>query len=96
MEENGEIDIRVLREVIDAVEDRLRAMEARGGVVTVTRAEIYATVIYAVMSSAREAGHYGAGSLVRAPLLDEVLAGADPEPWETALYAVLVDRALTM
>ncbi|MEV6097751.1 hypothetical protein [Nocardia sp. NPDC051981] len=95
MDDQSDIEIRALQDVIDAVEDRLRRFEAKDGVVLAERSEVYATVIYAVIASARASGHYGAGSLARAPLLDEILLGAEPEPWETAMYAAVVDRALT-
>ncbi|MTE15174.1 hypothetical protein [Nocardia aurantiaca] len=95
MDDQSDMEIRALRDVIDAVEDRLRRFEASGGVVLAPRSEVYATVIYAVIASARASGHYGAGSLVQAPLLDEILMGAEAEPWATAMYAMVIDRALT-
>ncbi|WP_280438809.1 hypothetical protein, partial [Nocardia cyriacigeorgica] len=38
--------------------------------------QVYAAIIYAVLSSARSTGHYGARMLANAPLLDAILAGA--------------------
>ncbi|BAW07746.1 hypothetical protein [Nocardia seriolae] len=82
------VEIRALRDVIDVVEDRLRRFEAAHGVVLSPRSEGYAAVIYAVIASARASGDYGAGSLARAPLLDEILTATDAQPWERAIYAV--------
>ncbi|MEU1204212.1 hypothetical protein [Nocardia sp. NPDC005825] len=90
----AEVEIRVLRDVIDAVEERLRAHEGGGGSVITPRAQLYAAVIYAVLASARACGHYGAGSLVHAPLLDEILGGVEPSPWDAAAYTVVLDDAL--
>ncbi|WP_458689095.1 hypothetical protein [Nocardia tengchongensis] len=94
MDDMAEVEIRVLREVIDAVEERLRAHEGGGGYVPAPRAQLYAAVIYAVLSSARGCGYYGAGSLVHAPLLDEILGGVEANPWDTAVYALVLDGAL--
>ncbi|MFE3193877.1 hypothetical protein ACFXHA_33085 [Nocardia sp. NPDC059240] len=94
MDGRPDVEIRALRDVIDAVEARLRSYEANGGVVTASRSEVYATVIYAVIASAGASGHYGSGSLARAPLLEDILDG-EGEPWETAIYSAVVERALT-
>ncbi|WP_040815511.1 hypothetical protein [Nocardia concava] len=94
MDDMRDIEIRVLRDVVDAVERRLRAHEAEGGYVLAPRAQVYAAVIYAVIASARASGHYGAGSLARAALLDEILGGVEANPWEAAIYAVVMDGAL--
>ncbi|MGW4351005.1 hypothetical protein ACWELJ_02835 [Nocardia sp. NPDC004582] len=94
MDEMAEVEIGVLRDVIDAVEERLRAHEFGGGHVLARRSELYAAVIYAVLASARACGYYGAGSLVRAPLLDEILGGVEPNPWDTAVYTVVLDDSL--
>lgn len=94
MDDMRDVEIRVLRDVVDAVEGRLRAHEAEGGYVLAPRAEVYAAVIYAVIASARASGHYGAGSLARAPLLDEILGGVEANPWEAAVYAIVMDGAL--
>lgn len=95
MDGHPDIEIRALRDVIDAVEARLRQYESNGGVVTAPRSEVYATVIYAVIASAGASGHYGSGSLARAPLLEDILDGGEAEPWETAIYGAVVERALT-
>ncbi|MEC3953203.1 hypothetical protein VMT65_09205 [Nocardia sp. CDC153] len=96
MDDMREIEIRVLREVIEAVEERLRANENAGGCVLAPRAEVYAALIYSVIASARAGGHYGAGSLVRAPILDVILGGAEADPWEAAVYAVAMEGALIL
>ncbi|MBL1073670.1 hypothetical protein JK358_04625 [Nocardia sp. 2] len=90
MDAMREIELRVLCEVIEAVEGLLVKFEATGGVVAVTRPQAYALVIQAVMASARATGHHGAGSLARAPLLDAILSGAEETPWEAAVFRVLV------
>ncbi|MFE5285873.1 hypothetical protein ACFRAQ_13000 [Nocardia sp. NPDC056611] len=95
MDDMAEVEIGVLRDVIDAVEERLRAHESGGGSVIAPRAQLYAAVIYAVLASARGSGYYGAGSLARAPLLDEILAGVESNPWDRAIYTVVLDDALT-
>ncbi|GAB0106488.1 hypothetical protein JMUB6875_54740 [Nocardia sp. JMUB6875] len=95
MDGQPDIEIRALREVIDAVEDRLRHLEAEGAVVLAPRSEIYATAIYAVIASARASGHYGSGSIANAPLLDDILSGLEPNPWQPTLEPVVIDKALT-
>lgn len=96
MDDMAEVEIRVLRDVIDAVEERLRAHERGGGYVKAPRAQLYAAVIHAVLASARAGGYYGAGSLVQAPLLDEILGGVEPNPRDTAVYSVVLDDALSI
>ncbi|APA98336.1 hypothetical protein [Nocardia seriolae] len=94
MDDMQEVEVRVLRDVIETVENRLRCHEAAGGYVLAPRAEVYAELIFAVITSARSAGHYGAGSLVRAPILDVILGGVETGPWEAAVYAMIMDGAL--
>ncbi|MCU1647453.1 MAG: hypothetical protein JWN03_7728 [Nocardia sp.] len=91
MDSLRKIEIDVLREVIDAVEARLRVVEASGRSVVQPRSQIYAAVIHAVIVSARAAGHHGTGSLSSAPLLDAILDGAEADPWDAAIFAVLID-----
>lgn len=86
-----ELEVRVLGEVIDAVEEWVRDAEVSGQAVPVPRSQIYASVIQAVLASARETGHYGPGSLASAPLLDAILSGAEVNPWDTAIFAVLME-----
>ncbi|WP_280473249.1 hypothetical protein [Nocardia cyriacigeorgica] len=71
MDRLREIEIAVLREVIEAVDARLDTIAH----LAVPRSQVYAAIIYAVLSSARSTGHYGAGMLANAPLLDAILAG---------------------
>lgn len=87
-------EIRVLREVIEAIESRLVTLEAAGGTVIAPRSHIYAAAIQALLASARTTGHYGAGSLVRAPLLDAILPGTDASPWDAAIYTLLLGSVL--
>ncbi|MVU78153.1 hypothetical protein GPX89_12970 [Nocardia sp. ET3-3] len=94
MDDMCRVEIRVLRDVIDAVEERLRVHESAGGYVLAPRSEVLAVVIYTVIASARASGHYGTGSLVSAPILDEILGGVEADPWEAAVYAVVMGQAL--
>ncbi|AYF78293.1 hypothetical protein D7D52_35720 [Nocardia yunnanensis] len=94
METMREVEIRVLREVIDAVEERLRAYEAGGGCVIAGRSAVYAAAVYAVIASARAEGHYGSGSLVRAPILDAILGDVEVDVWDAAVFAVLMEASL--
>ncbi len=86
-----EIEIRVLRDVIDAVDARLGELRSSGCDITASRSTVHARVIYAVIASARETGHYGAGMLARAPLLDVILTGAEGTDWDKAVFDVLMD-----
>ncbi|MRH92398.1 hypothetical protein GFY24_34090 [Nocardia sp. SYP-A9097] len=85
-----ENEIRVLVDVIEAVENRLRQLEASDSALVTPRPQAYAIIVYAVIASARATGHYGPGSLVHAPLLDAILTGADATPWDTAVFAALI------
>ncbi|QLY29225.1 hypothetical protein [Nocardia huaxiensis] len=82
--------MRVLQEVIDEVDARIEAMEAEGRVLAVPRSKVLATVIYAVMASARSTGSYGSASLASAPLLDVILDGAEGSTWDTAVFTALL------
>ncbi|WP_067823686.1 hypothetical protein [Nocardia inohanensis] len=90
MDSMRDMEIRVLREVIEAVERRLVALESGGVTVIAPRSHIYAATVQALLASARTTGHYGAGSLVRAPLLDAILPGTDASPWDAAIYTLLL------
>ncbi|UGT45328.1 hypothetical protein LTV02_18920 [Nocardia yamanashiensis] len=94
MDSMRDTEIRVLREVIEAVESRLVTLESAGVTVIAPRAHIYAATIQALLASARTTGHYGAGSLVRAPLLDAILPGTDAAPWDAAIYTLLLGSVL--
>ncbi|VFA97901.1 hypothetical protein [Nocardia cyriacigeorgica] len=87
MDRLREIEIAVLREVIDAVDARLDTIAH----LTVPRSKVYAAIIYAVLSSARSTGHYGAGMLGNAPLLDSILSGAEGTDHGATIFATLVD-----
>ncbi|MET8875462.1 hypothetical protein [Nocardia sp. NPDC004604] len=86
-----DIEIRVLRDVIDAVDARLGELQPSGCKITASRSTVHARVRYAVIASARETGHYGAGMLAKAPLLDVILTGAEGTDWDKAVFAVLMD-----
>jgi hypothetical protein len=86
-----DIEIRVLRDVIDAVDARLGELQSSGHKIAASRGTVHARVLYAVIASARETGHYGVGMLVKAPLLDVILSGAEGTDWDKEVFAVLMD-----
>ncbi|WP_433728802.1 hypothetical protein ACQP0C_39945 [Nocardia sp. CA-129566] len=76
------IEIHVIQDVIDAVETLLRQTERSGRQLTAPRSRIYATVLYAVLASAREQPFRP--TLDAADLLDSILDGAEsPHPDNT-------------
>ncbi|WP_459958772.1 hypothetical protein [Nocardia sp. IFM 10818] len=89
-----ELEIQVLADVIAAAEFLLQRTEAAGRAVAVPRPEVYAIIIQAVMASARASGHYGPGSLAYAPLLDAILAGVEANPWDAAVFTVLIESVV--
>ncbi|MFI1919680.1 hypothetical protein [Nocardia sp. NPDC020380] len=72
-----QIELQVIQDVLDAVESRIRELETRGWRLTVPRSRVYATVLLAVVVSAREA-HRVPATLDRAMILDDILDGAEP------------------
>ncbi|WP_280483248.1 hypothetical protein [Nocardia cyriacigeorgica] len=88
MDRLREIEIAVLREVIEAVDARLDTIAH----LAVPRSQVYAAIIYAVLSSARSTGHYGAGMLANAPLLDAILAGAQGAHHRATNHAPQIDQ----
>ncbi|WP_330255145.1 hypothetical protein OG874_11690 [Nocardia sp. NBC_00565] len=93
MADNGirAIEVSALREVIDAVDARLVELLANGDKIGAPRSMVLARVLYAVILSARETGHYGAGMLAKAPLLDVILGDAEGTDWDKAVFDVLMD-----
>ncbi len=77
----------MIEDVLDAVEARIRELELRGWRLTAPRSRVYATVLLAVMVSAREA-HRIPATLDRAAILDEILDGAEPFDDRTPRQAV--------
>ncbi|WP_040805798.1 hypothetical protein [Nocardia concava] len=71
------IELQVIQDVLDTVEARIRAAEQCGLRLTVPRSRVYAAVLLAVVVSARET-HRIPATLDRAPVLDEILNGAEP------------------
>ncbi|MEU6584061.1 hypothetical protein [Nocardia sp. NPDC046763] len=67
----------MIQDVLDIVEVRLRDHERCGWRLTVPRSQIYATILHAVIVSARES-HRVPATLDRAAILDIILDGADP------------------
>ncbi|GAB2550823.1 hypothetical protein GCM10027167_67190 [Nocardia heshunensis] len=76
-DELGQIELQVIQDVLDAVEAQIRELERRGWRLTVPRSRVYATILLAVVVSAREA-HRIPATLDRAAILDEILDGAEP------------------
>ncbi len=73
--EIAQIEIRVIRDVIEATEKRLQALGAHGPI-AVPRSQIYARVLYEVLVSAQQSNR-GQGFLINAAVLDSILDGAD-------------------
>ncbi|WP_067813836.1 hypothetical protein [Nocardia inohanensis] len=72
-----DIELQVIQDVIDIVESRLREREQHGWRLTVPRSRVYATVLHAVMLSARAACIVPA-TLDRADILDAIFDGIEP------------------
>lgn len=81
-----ELEIGVIQEVIDAVDAQLNDAPN----LAVPRSRVYASVLYAVMVSATESGHFGAGMLSNAPLLDSILSGDEGAQHGALVFATLV------
>ncbi|WP_327095225.1 hypothetical protein OIE68_35085 [Nocardia vinacea] len=75
--EQAQVEAAVIREVIDAVDKRIFAMAGKRKL-TVSKARIYAAVIYEVLASARE-NSIGSMCLLDAPLLDSILDSDEDE-----------------
>lgn len=76
-DDRDQIELQVIVDVLDTVEARLRECERCGWRLTVPRSQIYATVLYAVIVSAR-ATHAFPATIDRADILDAILDGAEP------------------
>ncbi len=85
-----DLEIRVLTDIINAIESLLRHFEDSGTALVAPRPEAYALVIHAVLASARATGHHGSGSLAYAPLLDAIPPGVETNPWEAATFTTLI------
>ncbi|AYF74799.1 hypothetical protein D7D52_14030 [Nocardia yunnanensis] len=77
-DDSEQIELQVIQDVLEAVEARLREKERCGWRLTVPRSRVYATVLLAVVVSAREA-HRLPATLDRAEVLDAILDGADSD-----------------
>lgn len=75
-DDNEQIELQVIVDVLDAVETTLREHERHGRRLTVSRTRIYATVLHAVILSAR-ATHIFPPTLDRAAILDTILDGVE-------------------
>ncbi|WP_067535481.1 hypothetical protein [Nocardia crassostreae] len=76
-EDRDQIELQVIQDVLDTVETRLRDRERCGWQLTVPRSRIYATVLLAVILSAR-ATHVVPATLDRAAILAAIFDGAEP------------------
>ncbi|WP_067813661.1 hypothetical protein [Nocardia inohanensis] len=74
--DDDKIEFQVLVDVLDAVEARLRDHERYGWRLTVPRTQIYATVLHAVILSARATRIFPT-TLDRAEILDAIFDGID-------------------
>ncbi|GAB3203464.1 hypothetical protein [Nocardia tengchongensis] len=72
-----QVEIQVIQDVLDAIEIRLRDRERHGWRLTVPRSRVYATLLHAVVASARES-HRLPATLDHATILDTILDGAEP------------------
>ncbi|MEV6099744.1 hypothetical protein [Nocardia sp. NPDC051981] len=77
------IEIQVIQDVLDTIETRLRYRERHGWRLTVPRSRVYATVLHAVIVSARES-HRLPATLDRAAILDTILDGIEPASHDAA------------
>lgn len=75
--EPDDIELQVIQDVIDIVESRLRERERHGWRLTIPRSQVYATVLHAVLLSARAACIVPA-TLDRAEILDVIFDGIEP------------------
>ncbi|NNH71298.1 hypothetical protein HLB23_15750 [Nocardia uniformis] len=76
-DDRDQIELQVIADVLDTVEARLREREQCGWRLTVPRSRIYATVLLAVIVSAR-ATHAFPATLDRADILDAIFDGIEP------------------
>ncbi|MFJ9367842.1 hypothetical protein ACIRRA_25955 [Nocardia sp. NPDC101769] len=81
------IEIQVIQDVLDTIETRLRDRERHGWRLTVPRSRVYATLLHAVIVSARES-HRLPATLDRAPILDTILDGAEPSNQTAAIRPI--------
>ncbi|NNH72867.1 hypothetical protein HLB23_23915 [Nocardia uniformis] len=70
-----QIEIHVLQDVIETIDTALRSAEQRGLRLTAPRSHIYATVLYAVVDSARK--RCFRATLDGADILDSILDGVE-------------------
>ncbi|MFI6867739.1 hypothetical protein [Nocardia sp. NPDC050406] len=82
-DDGEEIELQVIRDVLDTVEERLLEWERHGWRLTIPRSLIYATVLYSVIVSARAARIFPA-RLDRADILDAIFDGIEPSDTGTA------------
>ncbi|NNH74926.1 hypothetical protein HLB23_34620 [Nocardia uniformis] len=75
-DDREQVELQVIQDVLDTVETQLRERERRGWRLTVPRSQVYATVLYAVIVSAR-ASHAFPATLDRADILDEFFDGIE-------------------
>ncbi|MFJ4654387.1 hypothetical protein ACIP5Y_24220 [Nocardia sp. NPDC088792] len=76
-DEHDQIELQVIQDVLDTVEARLRERERRGWQLTVPRFRVYATVLLAVVVSARESHRFPL-TLDGAEILDAIFDGTEP------------------
>ncbi|MEV0465678.1 hypothetical protein AB0I30_29875 [Nocardia tengchongensis] len=89
-----QVEIQVIQDVLDAIETRLRDRERHGWRLTVPRSRVYATLLHAVVASARES-HRLPATLDHATILDTILDGAEPSIHQAASRPIddVLDRS---
>ncbi|WP_330185364.1 hypothetical protein OHB26_18355 [Nocardia sp. NBC_01503] len=76
-DDTNQIELQVIRDVLDVIDARLRDSETHGWHLTAPRTHIYAAVLLAVIVSARES-HRIPATLDHAAILDAIFDGLDP------------------
>ncbi|WP_405164983.1 hypothetical protein OG203_07675 [Nocardia sp. NBC_01499] len=92
MSDLEDAELRALEDVINAVSARMLELAANGNPIKASPARVYAAVLHAVLKSARASGHFGAGSLVKASLLDSILDGVEGSARDDAVFASLINQ----
>ncbi|MBF6238887.1 hypothetical protein IU474_17690 [Nocardia otitidiscaviarum] len=92
-DERDQLELQVIQDVLDTVEAKLRERERCGWQLTVSRMRIYATILHAVIVSAR-ATHSHPTTLDRADILDAIFDGIEPADSDSAgqLVEDIIDR----
>lgn len=74
-DDRQQLEIQVLQDVIETIDAALRTAERQGLRLTAPRSHIYATILYAVVDSARQ--HAFRATLDGADILDSIFDGVE-------------------